>query len=305
MAALLGPDARRLAALPARCVVGRSPACDLVLDVRDVSREHAAVHWTGAAWELQDLGSRNGTWLADRRLAPRECLPVARGAQLRFGDTLGPWQLVDDAPPCPMAVNLVDGRVVLVDVDELALPDADEPAVWLRRSEFGVWFAEPARGPATRVEDRAVLTAGGAPWRVHLTDGVAATWQPASEPDAAPVHLQFRVSADEEHVELAARVGERRIDLKARAHHYPLLVLARARLADRAAGVADGEQGWLAQDRLLQMLKVDAGYLHLSIHRIRLQFTRAGVPDPARVVERRLGAGLLRLGVADVTIDPL
>lgn len=305
MAALHGPDARRLDALPARCVVGRSPACDLVLDVRDVSREHAAVFWTGAAWDLQDLGSRNGTWLDGRRLAARESRPLARGAELRFGETLGPWRLVDDDPPRPMAVNLVDGRVVLVDVDELALPDADEPTLWLRRSDAGVWFAETAGGPATRAEDRAVLTAGGQPWRVHLTDDVAATWQAASDPDAAPVHLQFRVSADEEHVELAARVGERRIDLKARAHHYPLLVLARARLADRAAGVADGEQGWLPQDRLLQMLKVDANYLHLSIHRVRLQFTRAGVPEPARVVERRLGAGLLRLGVADVAIDPL
>lgn len=305
MAALLGPDERRLAALPARCVVGRSPACDLVLDVRDVSREHAVIHWTGAAWELQDLGSRNGTWLAGRRLAARECQLLARGAEIRFGETLGAWQLVDDAPPCPMAVNLVDGRVALVDVDELVLPDADEPTLWLRRSDAGVWFAETAGGPASRVEDRAVLTAGGEPWRVHLTDDVAATWQAASEPGAAPVHLQFRVSADEEHVELTARVGERRIDLKARAHHYPLLVLARARLADHAAGVPGGEQGWLAQDRLLQMLKVDAGYLHLSIHRIRLQFTRAGVPDPARVVERRLGAGLLRLGVAHLTIEPL
>ena len=305
MAALLGPDARRLDALPARCVVGRSHACDLVLDVRDVSREHAVVHWTGAAWELQDLGSRNGTSLEGRRLVARECGPLAPGVEIRFGETLGAWRLVDDAPPRPMAVNLVDGRVVPVDVDELALPDADEPAVWLRRSDSGGWFAEPAGGPATRVEDRAVLTAGGEPWRVHLTDGVAATWQAASEPDAPPVHLQFRVSADEEHVELAARVGDRRIDLKARAHHYPLLVLARARLADRAAGIVDGEQGWLAQDRLLQMLKVDANHLHLSIHRIRLQFTRAGVPDPARVVERRIGAGQLRLGVADLRIEPL
>lgn len=60
-----------------------------------------------------------------------------------------------------------------------------------------------------------------------------------------------------------------------------------------------------APDRLLQMIKVDAGYLRLSIHRIRLQFTQAGVPGPARVVERRLGAGLLRLGLAHVTIEPL
>lgn len=305
MAALHGPDARRLDALPARCVVGRSPACDLVLDVRDVSREHAAIHWTGAAWELQDLGSRNGTHLDGRRLLPRECKLLARGAELRFGETLGAWRLVDDAPPRPMAVNLVDGRVALVDVDELALPDDDEPAVWLRRSDAGVWFAESAGGPATRVDDRAVLTAAGEPWRVHLTDGVAATWQAASEPGSEPVHLHFRVSADEEHVELATRVGERRVDLKARAHHYPLLILARARLADRAAGLPEGEQGWLAQDHLLKMLKVDASYLHLSIHRIRLQFTQAGVPDPARVVERRLGAGQLRLGVAHVTIDPL
>lgn len=306
MAALVGPDALRLDAVPTRCVVGRSNACDLVLDVRDVSREHAVLHWTGAAWELQDLGSRNGTYLEGQRLATRECRPLARGASIRFGETLGPWQLVDDAPPQPMAVNLVDRRVVHVDVDELALPDAVEPALWLRLSDRGEWIAEPTSGPPSRVEDRAVLTVRGEPWRVHLATGAPATWQAAADAgDAPPLRLCFRVSANEEYVELAALVGERRIDLKARAHHYPLLLLARARLADQAAGLSEAEQGWRFQDRLLDMLKVEPGYLSLAIHRTRLQLTQAGVPNPTRVVERRVGTRQLRLGVAQVTIETL
>ncbi len=34
------------------------------------SRLHAAIHHLNQAWWLEDLGSSNGTWLNDRRLAP-------------------------------------------------------------------------------------------------------------------------------------------------------------------------------------------------------------------------------------------
>jgi DNA-binding NtrC family response regulator len=41
-------------------VLGRDPACDVVLDGNDVSRRHAALRWTDAGAALHDLGSRNG-----------------------------------------------------------------------------------------------------------------------------------------------------------------------------------------------------------------------------------------------------
>jgi len=51
--------------LPDRCLVGRSRACDLVVTARDVSGQHAVLQWTGLHWQLQDLGSRNGTHVDD------------------------------------------------------------------------------------------------------------------------------------------------------------------------------------------------------------------------------------------------
>ncbi|HEY0136326.1 MAG TPA: FHA domain-containing protein [Nannocystis sp.] len=306
MAKLHGPDGQRLDAIAARCIVGRSRACELVLDARDVSSEHAAIRWNGTAWELEDLGSRNGTFVDGQRLPPRTIRALERGRSIRFANTLGAWLFVDDAPPQPMAINLVDRRMVHAGADALALPDRGAPEVWLRHTDLGQWVAEREDATAVRVEDQEVLLVGGQPWRLYLPSGAPATWQgTAAVPGAGPLRLRFRVAADEEYIELVACHDERTIDLKARAHHYPLLLLARARLADQAAGSPEDQQGWMLQDRLQAMLKVDANSLNVSIHRIRVQLTQAGVPDAAHVVERRPGTRQLRLGVAAITIEPL
>jgi hypothetical protein len=41
--------------------IGRDPACELQLDDPMVSRQHVRLHAVGAAWRIEDLGSRNGT----------------------------------------------------------------------------------------------------------------------------------------------------------------------------------------------------------------------------------------------------
>lgn len=306
MAKLHGPDGQRLDAIASRCIIGRSRACDLVLDARDVSSEHAALHWSGTAWELEDLGSRNGTFLDGQRLPPRTPRALQRGMSMRFANTLGAWGFVDDAPPRPMAFNLVDRRMVHADTGPLVLPDADAPEVWLRHTDLGQWVAEREDATSARVEDREVLLVGGQPWRLCLPSGESATWQGATAvAGSGPLRLCFRVAADEEYIEVIAICDGREIDLKARAHHYLLLLLARARQADQAAGRPEDQQGWMLQDRLQAMLKVDANSFHVSIHRIRVQLTQAGIPDAARVVERRQGTRQLRLGVADITIERL
>ena len=44
-------------------VIGRHPACDLVLSDPTVSRHHAELRWVGEEWLLADLHSTNGTRL--------------------------------------------------------------------------------------------------------------------------------------------------------------------------------------------------------------------------------------------------
>ena len=48
--------------------IGRSADCDIVLDDRQVSRFHARVVWRTDQYEVEDLGSKNGTHLNGRDL---------------------------------------------------------------------------------------------------------------------------------------------------------------------------------------------------------------------------------------------
>lgn len=60
-------------------LIGRHPACDVVLEDLSVSRRHARLVFRDARWIVQDLNSTNGTALNGR--------PVGR-CELRPGDSL-------------------------------------------------------------------------------------------------------------------------------------------------------------------------------------------------------------------------
>ena len=64
-------------------VLGRHPACALVLDDETVSRRHALLFRREAGWFLRDLGSSNGTWVNGRRVVDAEVRP---GDEVRLGD---------------------------------------------------------------------------------------------------------------------------------------------------------------------------------------------------------------------------
>ena len=68
--------------------LGRSPSCDLVAEVDDVSREHCQIVPHGDGYLLRDLGSTNGTWLDDRRIAGRRDAPLGSGARIRIGSLI-------------------------------------------------------------------------------------------------------------------------------------------------------------------------------------------------------------------------
>ena len=50
-----------------------------------LSRRHAIIRWTEHGYEILDLGSANGTWLNDERLAPQKQYPLPSGSHLRLG----------------------------------------------------------------------------------------------------------------------------------------------------------------------------------------------------------------------------
>jgi transcriptional regulator with PAS, ATPase and Fis domain len=90
-----------------RARVGRDADCELVGDDASMSRRHAEVRFDGEAWRVEDLGSRNGTFLDGVR-APRAC---GRRGVLAAGDTL--FLLCDDVRPfLAQAVEVKDGIVI-------------------------------------------------------------------------------------------------------------------------------------------------------------------------------------------------
>jgi transcriptional regulator of acetoin/glycerol metabolism len=73
-------------------VLGRNPDCDVPLDGRAVSWEHAEILLAGRTAVIRDLGSTNGVMVDGARVQEA---PLAEGALVRLGDFLG----VVTAPP--------------------------------------------------------------------------------------------------------------------------------------------------------------------------------------------------------------
>ena len=94
-----GPRAKTVYPLTAGVTtIGRSSDNDVVVPDDPVSRRHAQIRWDGARFVLEDLGSRNGTFVNGRRLDGPHVL--------RHGDQL-----------------VVPGRTFLVDL-------AEETSAW-------------------------------------------------------------------------------------------------------------------------------------------------------------------------------
>jgi pSer/pThr/pTyr-binding forkhead associated (FHA) protein len=69
-------------------VIGRSADCDVPLADPDISREHVEVVRHGPVVYVRDLGSRNGAYLGQDRLPPREATTWKPGVRLRVGRTV-------------------------------------------------------------------------------------------------------------------------------------------------------------------------------------------------------------------------
>ena len=53
--------------------------------VASVSREHAEIEWLEDRPVVRDLGSRNGTFVNEKRLEPLVSVPLEPGHRIRFG----------------------------------------------------------------------------------------------------------------------------------------------------------------------------------------------------------------------------
>lgn len=100
-------------------VIGRHPASDLTINIRNVSRRHAAIAYSYAAdrWSILDLGSSKGTFLNGKTLKAGEPHPLKIGDRFYIAsnlinvvedeqDTVGN----DDGPPTLASTEPMDYR---------------------------------------------------------------------------------------------------------------------------------------------------------------------------------------------------
>ncbi|MEX1364758.1 MAG: FHA domain-containing protein [Nannocystaceae bacterium] len=290
--------------LAAHHVVGRAPACELRVSKPQVSSLHAELKWDGARWLVQDLGSRNGTFIDGARLSPGERTEVRRGCQLAFGDADDHYRMVEDEPPRLMAIA-TDGTCTVADSSLMSLPSSEEPELTIFEGTDGAWVLETAQGRRTAV-DRETVTVDDRSWSIYLPTAADRTRDAESQPmTLRTIGLELLVSRDQEYVEVRITNERGSIGLEPRAHAQLLLALARARLEDRGdPQLGESEHGWVHREQLAKDLAVDLSLLNLWVHRARQQLVKAGVRDAGEVIERRPGTLQLRIGIPRLSVSP-
>lgn len=80
-----GTGEARTVEVTGRMVIGRGGGCDVVIADEYSSDRHAAIEVADGALWVEDLGSTNGTRIADRRITERTKVP--RGTEITVGQT--------------------------------------------------------------------------------------------------------------------------------------------------------------------------------------------------------------------------
>jgi len=140
------PNSKRFPVAGITTVLGRHPDCDVVVDVGAVSRHHAKISHRDTAYWLEDLGSRNGTFLNGQLINQPQ--PLQQGDRIRI---------------CDVELEFRDG-------ENLSSPLAGDSTWQVGGSSFGVMLVdEPVSkdsGTMSKVEIR--KTGSG----VHLAASV-------------------------------------------------------------------------------------------------------------------------------------
>jgi hypothetical protein len=268
----------------------------------EVSGQHAVIHWNGSHWVLRDLGSRNGTTLNGVAVTAGDDVVLSTGDTLNFGGAAPVYTLHTDTEPSPVAVS---GNIIREgDGELLALPDSDNPVAVVDADGLGGWVLRH------RDDERSVVTGDtvqvdNITWTLDLPEILDLTVEAQTSNSIADASIAFRVSADEEYVEVYVTLDGTTTALKPRAQHYLLLTLARQRTADADEGLPVSERGWLTMQQLEKMLRASANQVYVSLHRLRKEFAQFDVADAGEVIEKRATTRQVRMGIANLKVSRL
>ena len=168
-------------------IIGRAQDAGLVLDSSGVSRRHAHIRWTGSTYVLEDLESKNGTWINDRHLAG----PVAlsNGDVVRFGDL--PFVFSLDFS------TTITLRSTAVAAGFAAILFTDMASSTTLADQLGDAAAQEVRTAHNDIV-RAALDANAGNEIKHTGDGIMASFSAASSALDAAIAVQRGVASHKE-----------------------------------------------------------------------------------------------------------
>ena len=293
-------DARTIGLSVRPTYIGRGPANDVVVGDGTVSTRHAAV-WVDAegVW-VEDLKSRNGTWVNGRSLTGTGKLKS--GDSLRLGEATqlvvravrraqaavaSGYMVVDSERDLAVVMRSermriggsADAAIRVADVDDVVL-SVDDGSLWLNRD-----------GDLEPIALNTPFQVGEHRFEVRETPVATAPTQEAQDP-TMPYILEAQLGGDAPMARIIDRVGGTRVDVTAGTQVALLWQLAQAVVRDQANGVLRSQVGWCdARDLRVGVWGREAAEaeerLNLLVFRVRKQLKEAGL-DGA-VIERRLG----------------
>jgi DNA-binding winged helix-turn-helix (wHTH) protein len=87
---------------PGESVIGRDRACAIHIDADSISRLHARLHVSDSEVSIEDLGSKNGTWVDGGRIAG--IVPLTDRGSFRLGSETVRLELTGDERPTKTAL---------------------------------------------------------------------------------------------------------------------------------------------------------------------------------------------------------
>ncbi|MDB5219974.1 MAG: hypothetical protein JWO86_7901 [Myxococcaceae bacterium] len=138
-------------------VLGRAETCDLPLADADASREHAVVARRGGQILLRDLGSRNGVYLGESKLAPERDVVWRAPMMARIGITV----LALDEPVSTALAELEAAADEAMREEDIPPPPESTPErpVAVHAPADAAAASSPSSGPASAARS----VAGAAP----------------------------------------------------------------------------------------------------------------------------------------------
>ncbi|WP_035794397.1 FHA domain-containing protein [Kitasatospora mediocidica] len=123
--------------------IGRDPQSDFPFDDARISWRHATLSFTGAAWQLQDHGSTNGTFVAGSRTLQAQLLP---GTVVNLGNAENGPRLAFSAPTVAPAAAGAAPAWHEAQTDRSAV--APPAPAWNQPPQHQQWAPPPQANPA-------------------------------------------------------------------------------------------------------------------------------------------------------------